>query len=399
MMHQNETILRPAWAEIDTEALRRNFRAIQARANGHVADGNAAIAAVVKADGYGHGAVEVSRILLEEGAAMLAVSTVPEAMELRKAGITAPIMLLGLTSDETFPAALKAGLVLPVSSVEQAEALAGAWKAHAYTAAAEQSGMAPSLAGGAPFFLVLDTGMSRIGLPSNETGLQRARTILAMEGLQCVGLFSHLAAADERDHSYTQMQLDRFLWFTGALKEDGICPKILSLANSAAILEYPDTCFGLCRPGIILYGHYPSADVHKEALPLAPIMSVKSRITFLKTVPAGTAVSYGCTFVAEKDTVLATIPVGYADGYPRLLSNKGKVLIGGQFAPIAGRVCMDQFMVDVTHIPGVKAGDEVVLLGTQGEKEITAEEIASLSDTICYEILCGLGLRLERIYK
>ncbi|MBE6036191.1 MAG: alanine racemase [Clostridiales bacterium] len=406
-MHRNEPPLRPAWVEIDTEALRRNFRAIKARAEENAAGNPVAVAAVVKANAYGHGSVEVSRILLEEGAAILAVATVLEGLELREAGISAPIMVLGLTTEDTFPAALEAGLILPVSGLQQAETLAAAARSmggRADGAAADSKsgaadGAARSAFGGAPYFLALDTGMSRIGLPAGEAGLEEARAILSLEGICCMGIFSHLAAADEADPSYTQLQSQRFRRFTDALKADGLCPRILSLSNSAAIMDHPGIAFDLCRPGIILYGHYPSEEVNKDVLALQPAMSVKSRITHLKTVPAGTAVSYGCTFVTERETVLATIPVGYADGYPRLLSNKGQILVNGQFAPIVGRVCMDQFMADVTHIPGVKAGDEAVLLGTQGENRISAEDIAALTGTINYEVLCDFGLRLKRIYK
>ncbi len=405
-MAPNNALLRPAWAEIDTNALIRNFREIRR----HTGPG-AAFAAVVKADGYGHGMLEVSRLLVREGAEWLAVATIPEGLKLREIGIGVPILVLGLSPAETFPVALEAGLTLPVSSLAQARALADAARRIAQKKAAKGDlNPAP-----VPYFLVLDTGMGRIGLHAGAdfgsdgsadsalTGkaFREACEILSLEGIACSGVFSHFADADdpcEKGVAYTNRQFAAFQSFTGRLKAEGFDPGLLSIANSGAILDYPEVAKGLCRPGIILYGYHPAGKNVKSPIPLLPVMSVRARLTLVKTVPAGTAIGYGSTFVTDRETVIGTVPVGYADGYPRLLSNRGSVLIRGTKAPIVGNVCMDQFMVDLTGVPGALEGDTVTLLGTDGSLSVTADDIAAEAETISWEILCGLGQRLERIY-
>ncbi len=417
-MTPKHELLRPAWAEIDTQALIENFRRIRLHAGP-----NATFAAVVKADGYGHGMLETSRLLVREGAEWLAVATIPEGLKLREIGIGVPILVLGLSPADTFSVALEADLTLPISSLAQAKALAAA----ARTAAAKKSAKGDAKPAPVPFFLVLDTGMGRIGLhagasfgatgrncgastvdtPSVETSLTEAAfreacEILSLEGIACAGVFSHFADADdpgEAGRAYTNRQFAAFRSFTDRLRVEGFDPGILSIANSGAILDYPETTDGLCRPGIILYGYHPAGKAAKSPIPLHPVMSVRARLTLVKTVPAGTAIGYGSTYVTERETVIGTVPVGYADGYPRLLSNRGAVLIRGRKAPIVGNVCMDQFMVDLTNVPGAAEGDVATLLGSDGTLAITADDIAAEAETISWEILCGLGQRLERIYR
>ncbi len=408
-MTPNHELLRPAWAEIDTQALIRNFRSIR-RHTGP----NATFAAVVKADGYGHGMLEVSRLLVREGAEWLAVATIPEGLKLREIGIGVPILVLGLSPADAFPGALEADLTLPISSLPQALALAEAAK----DVRRKRSSKGILRPAPVPFFLVLDTGMGRIGLHAGvdfgtpggakaadssltEAAFREACAILSLDGIACAGVFSHFADADdpgEMGTAYTNRQFAAFRSFTDRLKAEGYDPGILSIANSGAILDYPETTNGLCRPGIILYGYHPAGKGAKSPIDLTPVMSVRARLTLVKTVPAGTAIGYGSTYVTDRETVIGTVPVGYADGYPRLLSNRGAVLIRGRKAPIVGNVCMDQFMVDLTGIPEAAEGDTVTLLGTDGALSVTADDIASGAETISWEILCGLGQRLERIY-
>ena len=390
----DKLILRPAWAEIDTTALRNNFRAVR-EWDKQKTGGAAQFAAIVKADAYGHGMLEVAHLLLKEGADWLAVATIPEGMLLRKDGIGAPILILGLCPSETFSYALEHNLTLPISSLDQAKALAETAKQ--LTEKETSRGGKPVCA---PFFLVMDSGMGRIGL--RPEAIDEACAILALPGITCTGIFTHFAESDdpsEKSVAFTQKQIAGFRDFVSKLKEKGYDPGILSLANSGACLDYPEVCMGLNRPGIILYGYHPMGPDGKSPIPLTPVMSVKAKLTLVKRVPAGTPIGYGCAYVTDKETLVGTVPVGYADGYPRQLSNKGAVLVNGKRCPIIGNVCMDQFMIDLSAVPKAKAWDEVVLLGTDGGEAIDADEIAREADTISFEILCGLGQRLERFYK
>ena len=386
--------LRPAWAEIDTTALRNNFRAVRALAEQN-APGPVYLAAVVKADAYGHGVLEVARILLKEGADSLAVATIPEGLKLRQAGIGAPIMVLGICPEEAFPLAIENDLTVPISSLDQAIALSNAAEERAREALSKGSDRpSPVL-----FFLVTDTGMGRIGL-NPERDFETACQILSLPGIRCGGTFTHLSMADEGaiGRMHTEKQFAAFESFLSRLRAEGLDPGLPSVGNSAALLDYPGRCIGLSRPGIILYGYHPAGQAGSLPIPLTPVMSVRARLTLVKSVPAGTPIGYGGTFVTKRETVVGTVPVGYADGYPRSVSGKGFVLMDGQKVPIIGRICMDQFMIDLTDCPGVTAGDEVILLGQSGDASITADDIASWADTISYEILCGLGMRLGRRY-
>ena len=368
---------RPAWVEVDLAALRANFAEIR-----RVVGADCPITAVVKADAYGHGALEVAQCLLAEGAACLAVATLGEALELRaKLAADVPIMLLSPVLGGV-RLAVRQRIILPVFSLAMAE---------------DVNDVAAELGVCAPVQLVLDTGMGRIGLADTAAARDEALQIAALPNLRVVGVFSHFAAADEADKTYAEQQLAVFDRFAAALAAAGVDIPCKHIANSAALLEMPLTRHDMVRAGIILYGYYPSDEVRREILQLTPVMSVKARLTWVKSVSAGTSVSYGRTFVTERETKIATVPLGYADGWSRLNSNNGYVLVGGHRAPIIGRVCMDQFMLDVTGIDA-KVGDEAVLLGAQGAEIIDADEIAARIGTISYEVLSSLLPRLPRIY-
>lgn len=379
---------RPAWIEVDMGILRQNFRAIRA-----LVPAGIKLAAVVKANAYGHGAVPVAKALLAEGADRLAVATLGEALELRAAGVTADIMLLGYTGEPGLELAVAQDLILPVYSYEMGAALSRA---------------AVKLGRRVRVQLVADTGMGRIGWQTGGHGetnseelaasVAEAVAVAALPGLEPDGLFSHFAAADEQDLTYAEAQLAAYLRFTEALAEAGVRLPLRNLANSAGLMELAGARLDMVRAGIILYGYYPSAEVHRERLALNPALSIKARLTCVKRVAAGTAISYGCTFVTKRPSIIATVPVGYADGWRRALSNRGQVLLGGRRVPIVGRVCMDQFMVDATEVPEAAVGDEVVLLGRQGGEQIDAEELAARLDTISYEVLSALLPRLPRKY-
>ncbi|MBQ3199237.1 MAG: alanine racemase [Firmicutes bacterium] len=367
---------RPAWVEVDLAALRANFAEIR-----RVVGADCPITAVVKADAYGHGAVEVAKCLLAEGADCLAVATLGEALELKSELGAVPIMLLSPLLGGVGQA-VRQQIILPVFSLAMAE---------------EVNDVAARLGVYAPVQLVLDTGMGRIGLADTAAARDEALQIAALPNLRVVGVFSHFAAADEADKTYAEQQLAVFNRFTAALAAAGVDVPCKHIANSAALLEMPHTRQDMVRAGIALYGYYPSDEVRREILQLTPVMSVKARLTWVKTVPVGTSVSYGRTFVTERETKIATVPLGYADGWSRLNSNNGYVLVGGRRAPIIGRVCMDQFMLDVTGIEA-GVGDEAVLLGAQGAEMIDADEIAARIGTISYEVLSSLLPRLPRIY-
>jgi alanine racemase len=368
---------RPAWIEIDMQALRDNFANIK-----WLVEPGCKIAAVVKADAYGHGAVPVARCLLAEGASRLAVATLGEALELRVAGIEAPIMLLGTCGEEGVAVAVAQDVILPVYSLEMARQISAAAGEQGKTAAVQ---------------LVVDTGMGRIGFLPSEAAVREIVAINALPNLRIDGMFSHFAASDEADKGYAEQQLAKYQEFAASLATAGVNLPLKTIANSAAIMELPNAHFDMVRAGIILYGYHPSNEVDKSLLALKPVMSIKARLTHVKDVPAGTSISYGRTFTTSAPARIATVPVGYADGWRRLQSNNGEVLVGGRRVPIVGRVCMDQFMIDVTGLD-VRVGDEVVLLGTQGDERIDADEIAARCGTISYEILSAVLPRLSKKY-
>lgn len=366
-------------AEISLDAIAHNFEEMRKRIRK-----DTKIIAVIKADGYGHGADAVARLIHDYDYIWgFAAATVEEAIALRKSGVTKPILILGLVFEEHFQELAAFDIRLTVSDMETAQKFA---EAAAHTGKQ------------ALVHIALDTGMTRIGFSDTEESAEEIEKITQIPGLEIEGIFTHFARADEYDKSPALVQLSRYQHFVQLLKKRGIEIPLCHCSNSAGIMRISEANMDAVRAGITIYGVYPSDEVEKEALDLIPAMELKSHVSYVKKVKPGTEVSYGGTFVTEKDTVIATIPVGYADGYPRTLSNKGWVLIHGKKAPILGRVCMDQFMVDVTHIPDVAKGDEVTLLGRDGEEWIDADTIGNLSGRFSYEFLCEISKRVPRIY-
>ena len=362
------------YVTIDLDVISANFRAIAKKAD-------VPVMAIIKADAYGHGAIQVAR-QLQDSCAFFGVSSMLEALELRGAGIATPILILGHIQPEAFAAAIRNGIRPSIFRLEDAKKL---------SETAVQEGIL------APFHLVVDTGMSRIGFQVTEESADICKEICQLPGIAAEGLFSHFATADCEDLTKAKLQAEKFDHFDRMLKDRGVEIPIRHLDNSAGIMNFSQH-YELVRSGIITYGMYPSSQVNPDELQLKPALSWRSRVTHVKTLEAGREISYGGDYVTTKPTVVATVPVGYADGYRRVLSGKFYVLIGGEKAPILGRVCMDQMMVVVTHIPNVKVGDTVVLIGTDGEKTITMEEIAAAADSFNYEFVCGIGRRVPRYY-
>ena len=360
--------------KIDLDAIAANFDAIRAKAK-------VPVMAVIKADAYGHGAIQVAR-LLQEKCAFFGVSSMLEAMELRQAGLTTPILILGHTPVSAFPTAIREEIRPTIYRYEDALAL---------SEAAVQTGKT------ALFHFAVDTGMSRIGFQVTEEDADICARIAALPGLRPEGCFSHFATADCEDLTRSHRQAALFDAFNAMLKDRGVEIPIRHLNNSAGLMNFDDH-YEMVRSGIVTYGMYPSEEVDPSLLALKPALQWLSKVTHVKTLPAGREISYGGTYVTTKDTVVATVPVGYADGYRRNLSGKFYVLIHGQKAPILGRICMDQMMVDVTGIPGVQTGDRVTLVGTDGAETITMEQIAAQADSFNYEFVCGISRRVPRIY-
>lgn len=342
------------------------------------------IAAVLKTNAYGHGAVEIAKVLEPLDYVWgYAVAAFEEAVELREAGLRKPILLLGYVFPYCYQELAKMNIRPAVFREDMLEQL---------SAAAKAAGKKIKI------HIAVDTGMSRIGIFPDETGLDFVKKALETEGLQVEGMFTHFARADEADRSFTEEQLEKFVWLTEAVKERlGYEIPIRHCSNSAGIIEYPDANMTMVRAGITLYGLWPSDEVRKDIVPLEPVMSLRSHIIYIKEISAGTPVSYGGTWAPDHTVRLATVPVGYGDGWPRSLSNKGYVLIRGQKAPIRGRVCMDQFMVEVTDIPDAAEGDEVTLIGRDGDAYISMEEVGDLSGRFNYELACDINPRVPRV--
>lgn len=362
-------------AKINKEAIKHNIKQIRS-----LVPENIRLMPVIKADGYGHGALSVA-LETAEYADYFAVAIIEEALELRRNGISTPILLLGYTWPQYYGVAIEKDVTLTVLTPEDAEAI---------------SRVAASLRKNAKIHMAVDTGMSRIGLSPDEKSADIIARISKLDNITLEGIFTHFSTADEKDTAFTKSQREKFQEFKAMLEKRGVDIKIYHTSNSAAIMQHGDCGYDMVRPGIILYGLYPSDEVDKKVLDLVPAMELESHVAYVKNVKKGDSISYGRTFIADKDMKIATIPVGYADGYPRLLSNKGRVIINGCYAPITGRICMDQFMVDVSHIENVTVGDKVTLMGKQGGLFIGADEIAGYADTINYEIVCGIGKRVPR---
>jgi alanine racemase len=378
------------WTEIDLAAYGHNIAELR-----RITRPESRFMAVVKADGYGHGGVAVAKVALESGADCLGVARLHEAVELREAGVEVPILLFGFTPPEAVEALLDLDLTQAVFTYESTESLAR-------EAAAKGKQLR--------VHIKVDTGMGRLGLMAGEpkareaTGsaanhrLGEVSAIAGLPGLEVEGLFTHFATADHADKTYADRQLHRFLELLDRLKQEGLEFPLNHVANSAALIDMTDSHLDLVRPGIATYGLYPSAEVDHERVKLKPVMEWKARIIQVKTVPAGFGVSYGMTYQTPQPTTLATVAVGYADGLSRNLSSRGQMLVGGQKVPIVGRICMDLTLLDVSEVPGVAVGDEVVILGRQGEEVLTADEMATTLDTINYEIVSTITSRVPRIY-
>jgi alanine racemase len=370
-------VIRPVWAEIDLEAIRHNFAEIR-RLVGPGVD----IMAVVKAEAYGHGAVEIARTVIDNGAGWLGVSLPEEGIALRKAGIELPILVFEPLQTGQAGVFLEYNLTATVCIPEIVHFLAQE---------ASKAGKT------AQVHVKVDTGMGRVGVKVNQA-VAFIREISQLSGIQVNGIYSHLATADERDKSYAGKQIKAFSELVGALKSAGLLPQKVHLANSAAIIDLPEAYFNMVRPGIMLYGLYPSTQVNREKVHLKPVLSLKAKSVFVKRVPEQTGISYGLRYHTRKETTIVTIPIGYADGWSRLLNHKAEALINGKKFPIVGTICMDQCMIDVGDEP-VELGQEVVLIGEQGPEQITADMVAEQLGTINYEVTCMISSRVPRLYR
>jgi alanine racemase len=377
------------WAEIDLKAIAHNVGELR-----RITQPEARLMAVVKANGYGHGAIEVAQCALQNGAATLGVARIEEGIRIREAGIQAPILIFGYTLPDRGVDLLEYELAPCVYTVASARKL---------------SRTAASLGKKIEVHLKVDTGMGRLGqLPKdfkadhstaiNANDIEEPLAIAGLDGLELEGIFTHFATADSSDKSYAEKQLHLFINYLKRLRQAGLNPPVRHAANSAALIDMPQSHFDMVRPGIAIYGLYPSDEVRKNRVSLKPAMALKARIIHLKKVPAGFKVSYGVTHETQKPTTIATVPVGYADGLSRLLSSRGQMLVHGQRVPIIGRVCMDLTMLDVGGIENVQLGDEVVIFGQQGNETLSVDEMASLLNTINYEIVSTITARVPRVY-
>lgn len=367
------------YAKIDLDAIAYNMGQMKKRLGG-----DTQLIAVVKTDGYGHGAIPIAQMFEDtEYVWGYATASLDEAMVLRDAGIQKPILVLGCVFPDQYEDMVRYEIRAAVYTFEMAKGMSEA---------------AERLGGNAILHIKLDTGMGRIGFPVSEESVECIERISKLEHVVLEGMFTHFAKADETDKTYTKMQHEQFVWMQRALLEKAIEIPYLDCDNSAGIIDFPDLKHDLARAGISLYGMYPSDEVNQQAIDLKPALELISHISFVKEVEAGTSISYGGTFVAPKKMRVATIPVGYGDGYPRSLSNKADVLIRGKRARILGRVCMDQFMVDVTDIPKATFMDQVILVGDDGEEHISVEELSELSGRFPYEFVCCLSKRIPRVY-
>mgnify|MGYP002244413284 FL=1 len=367
------------YAEISLEAIGHNIREVKKRLPEGVK-----LLGVVKANAYGHGAVPVASYL-ENQVDYFATATIEEAVELRENGISAPILILGYVSPSQYGDLVEYDITQTIDSYAQALALE--------KEAARQNRKAKA-------HLAVDTGMTRIGFQVTEHDADEAAKIADLPHIELEGMFTHFSCADQEDKTYCSMQMEKYDKMTALLAERGVTIPLRHICNSAGIMEFDDHRFEMVRSGIITYGIYPSEKVKKERLDLIPALSWKSHVIHVKEVGPGIGVSYGATYVTEKPmTRIATVSAGYADGYPRALSNQGCVLIHGKKAPIIGRICMDQMMVDVTDIPDVQVEDVVTLVGTDGDETITIEEIANPAARFDYEMLCDISSRVTRVYK
>lgn len=367
---------RPTWAEINLAAVKHNLDQIRRVV------GPARIMAVVKANAYGHGILEISRLCQQEKVDFFGVATIEEALLLRESGITVPILVLGSVPVNS----LRLLVTNDIRATVFSESLA-----------IELSRVAQELSRSAYVHIKVDTGMGRLGIIPGDTALQTVKAIYDLPGIVTEGIFTHFAAADTAEVDYSLQQLERFKAFLDKLEQSSIKIPIRHCANSAAIMQFPPSHMDMVRAGILLYGLYPSEEVRKEVISVIPAMTLKSRVSYIKTVPAGDTLSYGRTYCCSQNTRVATVPIGYADGYSRSLSNKVQAVIKGKLVWQIGTICMDQCLFDVTQVDDVQEGDEVILFG-RPEQGVTADDLANLSGTINYEVVCAISARVPRTY-
>ena len=370
-------MIRPVWAEIDLDAIKYNIDSIKRRVD------TKELIAVVKADAYGHGALDVSKTLVENGATKLAVAVITEAMELRHGNINTPIMILGYTPLEFAADLINYDIEQTIFDLEYATKL---------------SEIALNLGKKAKVHVALDTGMGRIGFLINDNSLNEILKISSLKGLEVVGIFTHFATADESDKNYSNKQYKKFTDFNEKLISKGVNILLKHVSNSGAIIDMPNTYLDGVRAGIVLYGYYPSEDVLKQNLDLKKAITIKTQVAHVKILDKNEYVSYGRKFKTERKSIIATLPIGYADGYSRALTGKAKVIINGKFAPVVGTICMDQCMIDVTDIGDVHVGDEVIVLGNDKDLKFDADDMAKAMGTINYEVLCMIKQRIPRVY-
>lgn len=370
-------MIRPVWAEIDLDAIKYNIDSIKRRVD------TKELIAVVKADAYGHGALDVSKTLVENGATKLAVAVITEAMELRHGNINTPIMILGYTPLEFAADLINYDIEQTIFDLEYAKKL---------------SEIALNLGKKAKVHVALDTGMGRIGFLINDNSLNEILKISSLKGLEVVGIFTHFATSDESDKNYSNKQYKKFTDFNEKLISKGVNIPLKHVSNSGAIIDMPNTYLDGVRAGIVLYGYYPSEDVLKQNLDLKKAISIKTQVAHVKILDKNEYVSYGRKFKTERKSIIATLPIGYADGYSRALTGKAKVIINGKFAPVVGTICMDQCMIDVTDIGDVHVGDEVIVLGKDKDLKFDADDMAKAMGTINYEVLCMIKQRIPRVY-
>lgn len=370
--------VRPVWVEINLNALAHNMKEVK-----KIVKDNTLIAAVVKANAYGHGAVMASKVFLKNGADVLAVATLSEAIELRRSGIKAPIIILGYTPNYQMDEVVRYDIIQTIYNYEQGFKISNEAKKQNKKAI---------------IHLKIDTGMSRIGFLPNENSIEEITKINELPNLKIEGIFTHFAVADKKDKSFTRTQFNRFLWVNNQLSKRGINIPVKHVSNSAAIIDLPEYNLDMVRAGIMIYGLYPSNEVNKDKIDLKPAMTLKCRISNVKTVPKGTGVSYGQIYTTKGEEKIGTIPIGYADGFTRLLTNKATVSINGKRVPVIGKICMDQSMINLTGVDNVKINDEVGIFGN-GENNIPhIDEVAQALGTINYEIVCMVGRRVPRVY-
>lgn len=365
-------------SEINLDAIAHNTKQIR-----KIVNDKTDIMVIIKADAYGHGAVEVAKVALYNGASALGVAISDEGIQIRNNNINVPILILGYTPEAKIDEVIKYNLIQTVFTYEMAEAI---------------SKVATKLEKIAQIHIKIDTGMSRIGFLPNDKAIDDIIKISKLKNIEINGIFTHFATSDEIDKSFTYKQAQIYQNFVNKLEALGVYIPVKHVSNSGAIIDLPEFAFNMVRAGIILYGMYPSEEVDKSKIDLKPAMSLKTQVSYIKEISSNSPVSYGRTYYTTTNTKIATIPVGYADGYSRALSNKGRVLINGEYANIIGRICMDQFMIDVTHIQNVNIGDDVILIGEQNDKAVTAQEIAKLIGTINYEVVCMISKRIPRVY-